>query len=82
MSAYRAGRLRIRHNLHLGVGFLAATSGDLLVNAGISSATYVVLSASGAGADILLNGAVSGNSEVGLSAGGSIGQSAATDVLW
>ena len=28
MSAYRAGRLRIRRNLHLGVGFLAATSGD------------------------------------------------------
>ena len=25
--AYSAGRLRIRHNLHLGVGFLAATSG-------------------------------------------------------
>ncbi|MDQ3729928.1 MAG: alpha/beta fold hydrolase, partial [Actinomycetota bacterium] len=28
MAAYRAGRLSIRHNLHLGVGFLAATSGD------------------------------------------------------
>lgn len=28
MDAYRRGRLRIRHNLHLGVGFLAATSGD------------------------------------------------------
>jgi pimeloyl-ACP methyl ester carboxylesterase len=28
MAAYRAGRLRIRQNLHLGVGFLAATSGD------------------------------------------------------
>ena len=28
MAAYRAGRLRIRKNLHLGVGFLAATSGD------------------------------------------------------
>jgi pimeloyl-ACP methyl ester carboxylesterase len=27
MDAYRAGRLSIRHNLHLGVGFLAATSG-------------------------------------------------------
>jgi 3-hydroxymyristoyl/3-hydroxydecanoyl-(acyl carrier protein) dehydratase len=27
MDAYRAGRLVIRHNLHLGVGFLAATSG-------------------------------------------------------
>jgi pimeloyl-ACP methyl ester carboxylesterase len=26
MSAYRAGRLRIRHDLHLGVGFLAATT--------------------------------------------------------
>ncbi|MDQ2675392.1 MAG: alpha/beta fold hydrolase [Actinomycetota bacterium] len=28
MAAYEAGRLRIRRNLHLGVGFLAATSGD------------------------------------------------------
>src|SRR3954464_13658276 len=30
MQAYRAGRLRVRRNLHLGVGFLAATndSGD------------------------------------------------------
>jgi pimeloyl-ACP methyl ester carboxylesterase len=28
MAAFRAGRLRIRQNLHLGVGFLAATSGD------------------------------------------------------
>jgi len=27
MDAYRTGRLVIRHNLHLGVGFLAATSG-------------------------------------------------------
>lgn len=27
MEAFRAGRLRIRRNLHLGVGFLAATSG-------------------------------------------------------
>ena len=27
MDAFRAGRLVIRHNLHLGVGFLAATSG-------------------------------------------------------
>ncbi len=27
MDAYRAGRLIIRHNLHLGVGLLAATSG-------------------------------------------------------
>jgi len=26
MEAYRAGRLMVRHNLHLGVGFLAATS--------------------------------------------------------
>jgi pimeloyl-ACP methyl ester carboxylesterase/putative sterol carrier protein len=26
MSAYRTGRLRIRHDLHLGVGFLAATA--------------------------------------------------------
>ncbi len=28
LEAHRAGRLVIRHNLHLGVGFLAATSGD------------------------------------------------------
>ena len=28
MAAFRAGRLRVRHNLHLGVGFLAATCGD------------------------------------------------------
>jgi pimeloyl-ACP methyl ester carboxylesterase len=27
MDAYNKGRLRIRHNLHMGVGFLAATSG-------------------------------------------------------
>jgi pimeloyl-ACP methyl ester carboxylesterase len=27
MTAFRAGRLRVRRNLHLGVGFLAATSG-------------------------------------------------------
>jgi pimeloyl-ACP methyl ester carboxylesterase len=27
MEAYNRGRLRIRHNLHLGVGFLAASSG-------------------------------------------------------
>ena len=27
MDAYRAGQLVVRHNLHLGVGFLAATSG-------------------------------------------------------
>lgn len=28
MEAFRSGRLRIRHDLHLGVGFLAATSGE------------------------------------------------------
>ncbi len=28
MAAYRQGQLKIRNNLHLGVGFLAATSGD------------------------------------------------------
>jgi pimeloyl-ACP methyl ester carboxylesterase len=28
MGAYRSGALRIRRNLHLGVGFLAATGGD------------------------------------------------------
>src|SRR5437763_3616142 len=28
MAAFRKGRLKVRHNLHLGVGVLAATSGD------------------------------------------------------
>jgi pimeloyl-ACP methyl ester carboxylesterase len=28
MEAYSQGRLRVRHNLHLGVGLLAATAGD------------------------------------------------------
>jgi pimeloyl-ACP methyl ester carboxylesterase len=28
MAAFRAGRLKIRHDLHLGVGFLAATAGS------------------------------------------------------
>jgi pimeloyl-ACP methyl ester carboxylesterase len=28
MAAFQAGRLRVRGNLHLGVGFLAATAGD------------------------------------------------------
>jgi pimeloyl-ACP methyl ester carboxylesterase len=28
MDAYRRGRLKVRRNLHLGVGFLAATTGD------------------------------------------------------
>src|SRR5215210_132591 len=28
MNAFRSGKLGIRHNLHLGVGFLAATSGS------------------------------------------------------
>ena len=28
MDAFRGGRLKVRRNLHLGVGFLAATSGD------------------------------------------------------
>ncbi len=28
MDAFRGRRLQVRHNLHLGVGFLAATSGD------------------------------------------------------
>jgi pimeloyl-ACP methyl ester carboxylesterase len=27
MDAFRRGRLRVRHNLHIGIGFLAATSG-------------------------------------------------------
>jgi pimeloyl-ACP methyl ester carboxylesterase len=28
MAAFRSGRLRVRHDLHLGVGFLAATAGS------------------------------------------------------
>lgn len=28
LAAFRAGKLRLRHNLHLGMGLLAATSGD------------------------------------------------------
>ena len=28
MDAFRRGRLRVQHNLHLGVGFLAATAGS------------------------------------------------------
>ena len=28
LGAHRAGRLVVRHNMHIGVGFLAATSGD------------------------------------------------------
>ncbi len=28
LNAHRAGRLTVRHNMHIGVGFLAATSGD------------------------------------------------------
>jgi pimeloyl-ACP methyl ester carboxylesterase len=28
MDAYRSGRLQVRHNMHVGVGFLAATSSD------------------------------------------------------
>src|SRR5215218_6686796 len=28
MSAFRRGRLEVRRNLHLGIGFLAATSGS------------------------------------------------------
>lgn len=28
MDAYRSGRLSVRHNMHAGVGFLAATTGD------------------------------------------------------
>src|SRR3712207_6510731 len=28
MAAYRAGKLTVRKNMHLGVGFLAATNGD------------------------------------------------------
>ncbi len=34
MAAFRAGRLTVRHDLHLGVGFLAATAGTAAGDAG------------------------------------------------
>jgi pimeloyl-ACP methyl ester carboxylesterase len=59
MDAYRAGRLVIRHNLHLGVGFLAATSGATgperlrFQHVGTASGALSILSA-GAGEPIIL----------------------------
>ena len=35
MDAFRAGRLRVRHDLHLGVGFLAATAGTVQGEGGL-----------------------------------------------
>ena len=35
MAAFRAGRLKVRHDLHLGVGFLAATAGATDSQAGL-----------------------------------------------
>jgi pimeloyl-ACP methyl ester carboxylesterase len=58
MDAFRRGKLRVRHNLHLGIGFLAATSGvtgpgRLRFDAiGTTSGTFSILSA-GEGAPIL-----------------------------
>lgn len=59
MDAYRAGRLVIRHNLHLGVGFLAATNGATgperlrFQHVGTASGELSILSA-GAGEPIIL----------------------------
>lgn len=59
MDAYRAGRLVIRHNLHLGVGFLAATSGATgpqrlrFQHIETSSGTLSILSA-GAGEPVIM----------------------------
>ena len=59
MDAFRAGRLRLRHDLHLGVGFLAATAGPAsdgrlrlrLVETGIGP---ISLTEAGSGPPVLL----------------------------
>jgi len=59
MDAYRAGRLLVRRNLHLGVAFLAATSGmqgpERLVFQRVATATgEISILAAGAGEPVLL----------------------------
>jgi pimeloyl-ACP methyl ester carboxylesterase len=66
MDAFRRGRLRVRRNLHLGVGFLAATSGSVApgrlrfgrIQTG--SGSYSVLEA-GTGPPILMLHGLGGN---------------------
>jgi len=59
MDAYRAGRLVVRHNLHLGVGFLAATSGmqgpeSLVFRRVTTEGGAISILAAGAGDPVLL----------------------------
>ncbi|MDQ6834763.1 MAG: alpha/beta fold hydrolase [Actinomycetota bacterium] len=58
MAAYRAGRLRIRRDLHLGVGFLAATSaasdGRLRLRQVQTTEGRISLAEAGAGPPVLL----------------------------
>lgn len=58
MNAYRAGRLRVRNDLHLGVGFLAATAGPgdprLRMRQVDTAAGSLSVSEAGAGPPVLL----------------------------
>jgi pimeloyl-ACP methyl ester carboxylesterase len=58
MAAYRAGRLRIRHDLHLGVGFLAATAasgeGGLRFRTVSTALGPISISEAGNGAPVLM----------------------------
>jgi pimeloyl-ACP methyl ester carboxylesterase len=58
MTAYRSGRLRVRHDLHLGVGFLAATSppgeGRLRLRQVPTSEGPISVSEAGSGPPILM----------------------------
>src|SRR3954454_17735319 len=59
MTAFRSGRLRIRHDLHLGVGFLAATAQhrerESLVFRQVSTeVTDIAVMEAGAGPPVLL----------------------------
>ena len=59
MDAYRAGRLVIRHNLHLGIGFLAATSeatshARLRFDRIVTASGELSIATAGAGEPILL----------------------------
>jgi pimeloyl-ACP methyl ester carboxylesterase len=58
MAAYRSGRLRIRHDLHLGVGFLAATAapgdGRLRFRTIATDEGPISISEAGAGEPVLM----------------------------
>jgi pimeloyl-ACP methyl ester carboxylesterase len=59
MDAFRAGRLVVRHNLHTGIGFLAATNGDrsrtrLQFHSVDTGAGRISLLSAGAGDPVLL----------------------------